>query len=186
MFDLNEKKFGGTVIFNNGDSGVVKNVDISIEKKKQEDPDTYPDYKLVANDGVSTISNGFYYPKTMADKTTTENEKREILDVSRVMHVAKAVLGENYSFPTVNSGKEAFDVLFPLINEHAKNKKFNVFTTYGSPMYPKKYLELRYFNFIESADVSPSRLFPSKNDLLVRLTEDAVAEGTSTTQNWGS
>ena len=56
MFDLNEKKFGGTVIFNNGQAGLVKNVEISVEKRQPGEPETYPNYKLVVSDDLGKVN----------------------------------------------------------------------------------------------------------------------------------
>ena len=186
MFDLNEKKFEGTVIFNNGKGGLVKDVNISVEKRKMEEPDTYPNYKLVVSDGVAKINQGFYYPKANANKTAEANAQGEAREVGRIVHIARAVLGQDYVLPKVESAKEAYDVLFELVNKNAEGKTFNVFATYGTTGYPSKFLGLRYFNFIESADSNPSRLRTGASDLLERLEQDAPAgESSGTkTENW--
>jgi len=191
MFDLNEKKFGGTVIFNNGDAGLVKDVKISVEERSAGEPDTYPNYKLVVEDNLGKINQGFYYPKSDPQKSDEINEQNAVREVGRVMHIARAVLGADYVFPNVTSAKEAFDVLFKLIKENAVDKKFNIFATYGSASYPNKYLGLRYFNFIEPNSANPSRLRANASDLLTRLEQDAPASNNESLgdpatkkQNW--
>src|SRR4030042_2672934 len=173
MFDLNEKKFGGTVIFNNGQSGVAKNVEISVEKRTADEPETYPNYRLVVSDGASKINQGFYYPKSNASKSQEQNDQGEVREVGRVMSIARATMGPDYTFPNVSSSKEAFDVLFNLVRENCGGKLYNVFTTFGTTGYPSKYLGLRYFNFIEPANVPVSRLKPAASDLMERLEQDA-------------
>ena len=190
MFDLNEKKFGGTVIFNNGKGGVAKDVEISVEKRKQDEPDNHPNYKLIVNDGAATVNQGFYYPKFNPDKSEEQNNQGAVREVGRVMHIARAVLGADYTFPSVGNAQEAFDVLFRLISDNAANKKFNVFVSYGTAGYPGKYLGLRYFNFIEPAGEGPSRLRPGAADLLERVEQDAptdtLGSGSGTkVEKWG-
>jgi hypothetical protein len=174
MFDLNDdKQFGGVQIFNGGEAGLTKNVEISVEKKQVDDADNHPDYKLLAKDASgATINQGFYYYKPQPQLDSDENKKKEKVQVGRVLSIAKAVMGNDYVFPQVNSGKEAFDVMFKLIEENAPGKKFNVYTTYGTQAYPSIYLGFRYFNFIEPANVEISTLKPNNNDVLVRPEAD--------------
>lgn len=184
MFDLNEKKFGGTVIFNNGQGGKVDNVMISVEKKKAEDPDTYPSYKLIVEDSNGgKLNGGFYYPKADPNKSDDDNAKREVREVGRVVSIAKSVMGADYDFPKVGSSKEAFDVLFKLVNDNAGAKKYNVFVTYGTTGYAKKYMELRYFDFIEDAATSITRLRAKPGDLLERIEQDAPSSDSASGNN---
>lgn len=171
MFDLNGKEFQGNTIFNGGVAGLVKNVEISIDKKEGEG--NTPDYKLVVTDGSSSINSGFYYVTPNPAKSDEDNAKYSRQQVSRVLHVARAVLGKDYQFPAVSGAKEAYDVLFKLIADNCKGKKFNVYATYGTDNRPSKYLGLRYFNFIEPAENAVSTLRMGKTDLLEKLEEDA-------------
>lgn len=180
MFDLNEKKFSSNTIFNNGQGGKVDNVKISIERKKQDEPDTYPDYKMIVEDKAGgKINQGYYYPKANAQKSEEINAKAEIREVSRIVHIAKTVMGEKYQLPAVDTAKEAFDILFKLISENAAAKLFNVFVTYGTTGYVSKYMGLRYFDFIEESTANPSRLRTKPGDILTRV--EADPEDTSTT-----
>lgn len=175
MFDLNDnKQFGGIQIFNDGEAGLVKNVDISVEKREVGELETYPDYKLIIKeDSGATINQGFYYFKPNDQKSKEDNEKSERIAVGRVLHIAKAVLGKDYKFPVLNTSKEVFDTLFNLIMQHAVGKKFNVFVTYGNSYKPSAYLSLRYFDFIEpSGHGEISSLKVKNDDIMERPKQD--------------
>ena len=145
-------------------------MDISVEKK-QDDGNT-PDYKLIATDPSGSVNVGFYYVTPNSQKTDEDNAKYAKMQVSRVVHIAKAVMGADYQFPAVTSAKEAYDVLFGLVIDNAKNKKFNVYVTYGTKDRPSKYLGFRFFNFIEDASNNPTTLLSKNVDLLERVSED--------------
>tara|TARA_R110000822_G_scaffold73853_11_gene177618 strand:+ start:1429 stop:2025 length:597 start_codon:yes stop_codon:yes gene_type:complete len=175
MFDLNDKGFNGTVIFNNGQGGKVEGVSISVEKKDAEQPDTYPAYKLIVEDATGgKINQGFYYPTPKQGDSEENNMKRIKREVGRVIHIARAVVG-NEPLPTVSNAKEAYDVLFKLINDKAVGQTFNVFATYGTAGYASKYLGLRYFDFIENTSLPTGRLSVKNGDLLDRVVEDDSA-----------
>jgi len=172
MFDLNGEDFQVKTIFNGGKAGLVRNVAISVELKQDQGSNS-PDFKLIATDASGSVNSGFYYITPNPQKSADDNAKWEKLMVGRVLHAAKAVMGADYSFPSVSSSKEAFDVLFKLISENSSNKKFNIYTTYGTPTRPSKYLGFRFFNFIEPAnDGSTTTLYPSNSDLLTQIEPD--------------
>jgi hypothetical protein len=193
MFDLNSNEFQGSVIFNNGQGGKVDGVTLSVDKKTAEEPDTYPAYKLVVTDATGgKINAGFYYP-TLRDGMSQEDfAKREKREVGRVIHIARAVMGADAAFPSVQSSKEAFDVLFKLINDKSVGQTFNVFATYGTTGYASQYLGLRYFDFIENSNTPTGRLVAKPSDLLERIKEDSSDDGlssvnppaTTSTESW--
>ena len=173
MINLNSDTFKEkeySAIFNGANAGRAKNTTIAVTKKTAVDPDNLPDYKLIVTDeNGGSVNEGFYY--------TEENDtKKSDLLISRILHIARAVLGKDYEFPNYGSYKEAVDGMFKLINKNAEGKTFSVFVTYGNVGYPSKYLKLRYFDFIESSDVedNATRLFAKKNDLLFKVVEDAI------------
>ncbi|MGK2863312.1 MAG: hypothetical protein ACSLE0_15375 [Chitinophagaceae bacterium] len=191
MIDLNAKEFnqGSVSIFNNGEAGLVKNVKLSVEKKQPTDAENRPDYKVIVSDENGSVNQGFYYYTPNAQDSPERQETRATQEVSRVLHIARAVLGNDYAFPAVTSAKNAYDVLFDLVIKNLEGKLFNVFVTYGTISRPNKkgYMGLRYFNFIEPATVEKSRLRVGPQDLMHRIDPDAPkAEGvTSTTsESW--
>lgn len=168
-FNLNE--YDNTVIsvFNNGVAGKVENVSIDIEKRRADEPDSYPPYKLVVTDGsgATPLNQGFYFDES-------DDEKRQTMTIQRIKSIAKAVVPADFVYPTVNSYTEAVNSLFKIIKDNAPGKKVNVFTTYGYVGQQKaaKYLGLRMFNFIESPDEAYSRLKPSATDIMERPIAD--------------
>lgn len=172
MINLNSDNFKEreyAAIFNGGAAGRVEDVTIEVTKKSPVDPDNQPDYKVfVVDQNGAKVNEGFYY----ADEN--DSKKGDLL-VSRIVHIARAVLGKDYEFPTYTSYKEAADGLFKLIAKNAGEQTFSVFVTYGNVGYPSKYLKLRYFDFIEpsSVDANATRLFTKKTDLMERITADA-------------
>lgn len=192
MIDLNGKDFAQTSvsIFNNGEAGLAKNVDVSVEKKQTEDAENLPDYKVIYTDELGSVNQGFYYFKPSPQDDLARQKIRETQEISRILHIARAVMGADYIFPSVNSTKEAYDMLFGIINKEAKGKKFNVFVTYGTMGRPNKkgYLGVRYFDFIENAEVEVSRLRVKPQDLMKRIDADSPSVSGSpvntTTDSW--
>lgn len=172
-FDLNDKGFeNGSSVFNNGVAGRVDGVAISVEKRKTDEPDSYPPYKLVVNDGsgAAPINQGFYV-------NDGDDEKRQTMTLQRIKSIAKSVVPKDFVYPIYDTYTEAIDGLFKIINQHAEGKKVNVFTSYGYTGKPSKFLGLRMFNFIESQDEEFSRLKPSPSDVMDRPQEDEKTIG---------
>lgn len=187
MFNLNDTNefSGGNPVFNSAQAGLVKNVTISVEKKQSSDAENSPDYKLLVSDGKASINDGFYYnPKGYESMSEDELNRKHKLQISRIRSIAVAVMGQDYEFPEVSSAKEAVDVLFKLIRDNAGDKKFNVYTTYGTVSYPRQYLQLRYFDFIEPAEMDGATLRPKAADLLKRIEADSASDS-STSEDSG-
>jgi len=193
MIDLNGADFAGSnqAIFNDGEVGIVRNVSIGVEKRGPEVPETYPDYKLVVKDEKgAAINQGFYYFTPNENATSEHNDKRSTQELSRVVHLARAVMGADYVLPTVASLREAYDAIFKIVQDNAGTKLFNVFTTYGTINRPNKkgYMGLRYFNYIEPAGET-TRFRVGAQDLMSRIEADAPgtpsAAAPTQTTTWG-
>lgn len=191
MFDLNGEEFKSqsTLIFNNGEAGKVENVSISVEKKSPEMADNAPEYKVIfTDDSKASINMGIYYPTKNDMYDDAKNESLAKLNVGRVLSIAKAVLGNDYVFPSVTTAKEAVDTLMTLTDKNCESKKVNVFATYGSVSKPKSYLGIyKNFDFIESAGSNPSRLRVTKkgnqyDDMMERVLEDAPTTNNNESQ----
>ena len=190
MINLNEKKFEGTSVFNGGKAGTAKDVTLTVEKRGADEPTNYPDYKLFATDGGgSKISQGFYVYKANPSVGADQNEKRFTQEVSRLVHLARAVMGSDYQLPEVTSMQEAADVVFKLVKDNAGSSKFNIFATYGTMTKPSKYLGMRYFNFVEPATEN-SRFKVGNMDNMERINPDegpignASPSKSASTEDW--
>lgn len=175
-FNLNGEEFKSQsrVIFNNGKAGKVENVKISVEKRRPDEMESLPDYKVFFTDeNDAQINLGIYYP----NEQTTESQTK--ITVSKALAVARSVVGEDYIFPEVTSVKEAIDVCMKIVNQNT-DKRVNVFATFGTTGYPKKYLGVyKNYDFIEAFGTNPSKLRatmnpnkPQYNDLLEPIMED--------------
>lgn len=175
MFDLNggeyaEKEIKG--IFNSGVAGKTENIKIKeVTKKQVDDAPGGPDYKVIFEDTDGQVINvGFW-----------KQPKNEKVEVSRALHIARAVMGKDHKFPAVSSCEDAINKILQIIAKGSKDKLFNIYTNYGTDAYPKKYLTVRYFDFIEAADFEGNtRLFKKKDDLLsAPVAEDAPSPNPS-------
>lgn len=167
MFDLNKKE-ALSAVFNNGVAGKAIGVSVTVEKRKVDEPDSYPDYKLIVSDesGGMPINQGFYI-------NSDDDEKRQTMTYQRVKSIAEAVVPEDFVYPEVNGYIDAMNTLFKVIKENCDGKKVDVFVTYGYTAKPSKYLGLRMFNFIQKQGASFDRLKPTNSDILERTEADA-------------
>jgi hypothetical protein len=177
-FNLNEK-VAGSAVFNNGVAGKAVGVNITVEKRKVDEPDTYPAYKLIVSDesGGMSINQGFGFN----DWVQETDEKRQQQTYQRVKSIADAVVPEDFIYPEVTGYADAIHTLFKVIKENCDGKKVDVFVSYGYTTKPSKYLGLRMFNFIQKPNASFDRLKPSNTDILERPEADAPkADGEGT------
>ncbi len=193
-FDLNERgNENRTAIFNNGIAGKVENVRIEVSKKGSADADNVPDYRLtITDDTGAQINQGFYYHKDNDMRTDEQNEKNAGYLIDRILSAARAVVPNEFKFPAAENANEAVDMLFAIIREHSKDKRVNVYATYGTKDKPSKFLGLRFFDFIERVNFEGySRLNPRGNDQMERLVEDAPRDASTATEQpksggWGA
>ena len=185
--DLNDEQFNakeGKAIFNKGNAGVVSNVMISVSKKKPEDKENAPDYKLTFTDETNASTDmGFYTVKgdvTFKTGNVLTKEEQVKKQGTVMKHVIHAIYGDGYTIPPATIDT-LLDVCMKTIREGlGSGLKFRVFANYGTPDYPKTFIQVRpWVPFMESMTVAESdtRLISGKTDNLVRLAQDNV--GTS-------
>lgn len=173
--NLNDKQFETTAIkvFNGGKAGLVKNVAVSVTKKTPAEADNAPDYKLILTDEEGAeLNEGFYYFTPRQGASTEEVKTSEGYELTRLVHLARAVMGADAQLPEVNTVREALDSIMKLVSNNAGGKTFNVFVNYGTTVRPSQYLRLRRFNFIESSEVESTTLVQGTKDNMQRITPD--------------
>lgn len=176
-FNLNEMGGNTPAVFNNGIAGKVDDVKIEVTKKRSDEADNVPDYKLIFTDknGLS-VNQGFFYHKNNPQNSEEKNAKNASMLIGRIHSAAKAVVPDDFEFPEVEDKEvnEIMDILFKIIRDHSEDARVNVFTVYGNSDYPSRFLGLRFFDFVEKANnTGYSRLTPKGNDVLTRPVEDA-------------
>lgn len=176
MINLNGEEFNSPAlaIFNNGVAGRVDNVSISVEKRRVDEPDNQPDYKVHFTDSIASINLGIYYPSEQS------SESQNKILASKCADLVKSVMGNDFIFPEFNTYNELVDFCMKTIKDNCDGKKVNVIVTYGSIGRPKKYLGVyKNFNFVEQAGTTPSRISVTRkgnqyDDLLERIVEDST------------
>lgn len=181
MINLNDASFDaseGKAIFNNGDAGIVENVTLAISKKKPEDKEGSPDYKLVFTDQNGGACNtSFWYVEKATEYATVDEQVQKQGKVLK--HVIHAVYGADYKFPNFNSAREMLDGCMKIIRDGlAAQPKFRVFANYGTTNSVKNYIQPRsWVPFLEpmSVDIADTRLKPGNLDAMARLQADSVS-----------
>jgi hypothetical protein len=180
MINLNDSSFDGgsnVKIFNDGTAGIANDITVTIDKKKAEDKETAPDYKLVFTDVSGASCNTSFWYITKATDFATMDELT--MKQGKILkHLAHAVLGDGFSFPEYPNAQAMLDGIMKLVRDGLPNAgKFRVFANYGSTMGIKKYIQVRsWVPFMEPMSVpeSESRLSVSNIDAMERLVQDNV------------
>lgn len=159
-------------IINEGKAGLVQNLSLEVLYKTQEHSEGFPDFKFIfsENNGAN-IDIGYYYFNKRPGETEREEGKRANNYLRRLMHIVKAVMGQDFS-PTQNfeNMQDATDFCVKTIEENAKDKSFDIFINFGTKRYPSKrgFLEIRYnLPFVRSAGQEALiKLTPNNDDIL--------------------
>lgn len=176
-FDASE----GKAIFNGGKAGVVENVTLSLEKKKPEDKDNAPDYKIVFTDeNGGTCNTSLWYVEKETQYASVEEQIKKQGKILK--HLVHAILGKDYQFPEFANAKGMLDGVMKAIKGGLKpGLKFRVFANYGAGKYAKQYIQPRtWVPFVESmsVDIEETRLKQSNLDVMSRLEADNDSSGT--------
>lgn len=185
--DLNSESFDakeGKVVFNGGEAGIAEPVTVSLEKKKPEDKEKSPDYKVNFTDATGAICNTSFWYVTEATSFNSIDEL--IAKQGKVLkHLAHAILGDQFTFLSFDSAQSMLDGVMKLIREGLpKAGQFRIFANYGTKEYSKKFIQPRsWVPFIESVSVplENTRLIQGDLDCMVRLQADKPVENTTKT-----
>lgn len=189
MYDLNDSGFdaasGSTVIFNGGVAGLVNDVKMSVYKKKPDDKENAPDYKITfTDDNGGECSTSFWYiTKDTQYNTKEEQVKKQGKSMKHIIH---AIYGADHhiNIPKPENEKQFLDQAMKYIKDGLANAgKFRVFATYGTVNAPKQYIQPRsWVPFVESmsVDVSQTRLKLAVTiDAMDRIVKDEVEVATA-------
>ncbi len=181
MINLNDASFDaaeGKAIFNGGNAGIAENVILSISKKKPEDKDGSPDYKLTfTDDKGGSCNSSYWYVEKATEYSSIEDQ---VTKQGKVMkHVIHALHGQSYQFPNFNSAREMLDGCMKIIREGlASQPKFRVFANYGTTSSVKNYIQPRsWVPFMEpmSVDIADTRLKPGNLDAMAKMQADTIS-----------
>ncbi len=179
MINLNEEKFNqkeGKAIFNDGKSGVVENVAISVSKKTPEDKEKSPDFKLVFKDSNGAECNlGFW---VILEGSAFKTKEELIMSQGKVLkHLVHAVYGPDYELPSFATPTEMLNTCMKLISQGCagKGNVFRIFTNYGTTTSPKTHLQPRsWVPMVETmaTPLSETRLMASSIEQMVKISPD--------------
>ena len=189
MINLNDASFDakeGAAIFNDGKAGIAENVTLTVNKKKPEDKDGSPEYKLTFTDenGGSCNTSFWYVEKDTEYSTISEQIQKQGKVLKHVIH---ALYGGSYTFPNFSSARELLDGCMKIIRDGlASGIKFRVFANYGTKTSVKKYIQPRsWVPFLEpmSVAIADTRLKRGDLDAMERIQEDNFVTPTAGAAN---
>lgn len=157
MIRLNEIQ--ESKIINNGKAGLVKGLSLTLESKTSEHNENFPDFKFIFSESNGArIDVSFYYFTNKEFETQNDKNKRMNVYLRRLMHIVKAVMGQDYS-PTDEFAnmKDAADFCVKVIKDNCSDKLFDLFINFGTTRYPSKrgFLEVRFNTpFVRNEDQS--------------------------------
>lgn len=162
-------------VFNDGKAGVVENVSIRIERKKPEDKEGSPDYKVFYVDAAGgEVNEGFW--KNLSN--SSEGQKKRV--ANRLLKLYDAVFGKDASkkLPDVKSLEEATDYVMMEVNKNAGNTKVRLAVNYGNAQYPQKYLRPCNWSWINNINEDPKNVSLDKDSLVepVKADEEQSSE----------
>lgn len=179
MYNLNDASFdakAGVAIFNDGVAGIVENVTLSISKKKPEDKENAPDYKVIFKDakGAECATSLWYVTKDTQYSTVDEQVKKQ---GTLLKHIIHAIYGADFQIPiSAQNPQQLLDQAMKIIRDGVPNAgKLRMFANYGSTQSIKQYIQPRsWVPFVESmnVDIAATRLKAGNIDAMARIQKD--------------
>lgn len=182
MIDLNNETYDSTEIsiFNGGKSGIAENITMSISKKKPEDAEKSPDYKITFTDSTgSTCNSSFWYITEPTQYKTVE--QLGIAQGKMMKHILHVVYGADFKIPPFADQNAVLDGCMDLIRKGINtDTKVRIFTNYGTTSSVKKFLQPRsWVPFMESmtTPITETKLKAGDLDAMEKLNEDSLVGG---------
>ena len=181
MFNLNDSSFDAkeaAIIFNNGEAGITENVTLTVNKKKPEDKEGSPDYKLTFTDeNGGSCNSSFWYVEKATDYASIEEQVQKQGKVMK--HIIHCIYGDKMPAVSGDTSRAFLDSCMKAIRDGlAQGGKFRIFANYGSTQSVKQYIQPRsWVPFMERMTVSlaDSRLKVSNIDAMSRIEKDTVS-----------
>ena len=170
MIDLNNG-YDSSIVFNDGVAGIVENVSLRAESKKEDDKENAPNLKVIFVDSKGgEVNFGLWNIK--AD---SQDPDKDLTNLGRTAkHIFHTIFGATYVIPPFKDDVELIAGLKKAIDANP-TLRYRVATNYGSESYPSDYLRVKKFvPFMENMAVKKedTKLFMGKNDLLKKVTAD--------------
>jgi len=158
-------------VFNNGEAGVVDNIEARITKRGADEKAEAPAYRLIFSDDLGEVNEGFFYFEKPDDPGFKS------FQAGKLINLARGVLGEDIKFPEYAGPKEALDGVMKLVAPALSGRKFRGVVTYGTTRNPQRYLRIKSFGrFIEPMSNGESQLKLEASDNLVRKEEEPTGD----------
>jgi hypothetical protein len=183
--NLNDSAFDakeGKAIFNNGNAGIANDVTLSISKKKPEDKEGSPEYKVVFTDADGGSCNMSFWTVDKATQFATMEE--QIQKQGKVLkHLLHAIYGKDFQLPQFQSAADMLNGCMKLVREGLPNAgKFRVFANYGTTSSVKQYVQPRsWVPFIETmaTPLEATVLKAGTLDAMAKVEKDNFVASTS-------
>ena len=135
--NLNDAKYevSSVKVFNGGVAGIVKNCKIRVERKKADDAENAPKYKVILTDGTGAEINKGYFANF--EKSTPKALDFFVKEMKHLANMFEVKLPE-----AVESYEALLDATMAGCRTNMEGKLVNVGVSYGTTDYPKRYLEI--------------------------------------------
>lgn len=175
--NLNDDSFDTKtfIIFGGGKPGIVENLTLSINKRKEEDKPNSPEYQLIYTDkdGGKVNTSFWYITKDIGDWTTDQQTQAQGI---LLKHILKTIYGNEFKIPEFADAKELLDKSMMLIRDGIKsNPQIRIFANYGTAKKPSPYIGPRsWAPMMENMSVSleDTELKVTTSDRMEPLRED--------------
>ena len=167
-------------VFNGGVAGVVKNCGIRVERRKADEPDTAPKYRVIVSDSEGAEVNKAYFGNF--EKSSPKALEFFVKEMKHLAGLFKVELPA-----TIDSYNSLLDVTMRGCFENTASRLVNVAVSYGTTSYPSKYLQIASAFSITPITETP---YLGPNALMVRPEPTPAPASTGTASapadDWGT
>lgn len=180
VINLNDAQYEvkSVKVFNGGVAGVVKNCGIRVERRKADEADTAPKYRVIVVDSEGAEVNKGYFGNF--EKSSPKALEFFVKEMKHLAGLFKVELPA-----TIDSYNSLLDITMRGCFENTASRLVNVAVSYGTTSYPSKYLQIASAFSITPISETP---YLGPNALMVRPEPTQPATGTATApaDDWGT